>query len=294
MTAPSAPGALRRLQRLQTDDHRFHVVALDHRDSLRSAFSSADIEADDDELKRFKRDVLAASAPFVSGAMLDPELSWPMFATGGAVPRDVGVICALEDQGYDADSTDGNRWLPGWDPARIARSGADAAKLLVLYRPDDSPLARAQERLVRLTVDACADLDLPVFVEPVPVDVDLADRGEAIVRTAERFAAYGPMVIKLPWPGDRACALVTEACAGTPWALLSWGIGFDAFASQLARAVAAGCDGFMVGRAIWREAIDPRHRATVLGDMIPDRLRRLVEIDAAERGRREPARQPGG
>ena len=47
---------------------------------------------------------------------------------------------ALEAQGYDADPLAGNRWLDGWNPTLLAASGADAAKLLVLYRknPDAS------------------------------------------------------------------------------------------------------------------------------------------------------------
>jgi tagatose 1,6-diphosphate aldolase len=216
--------------------------------------------------------------------MLDPEWSWPSFATERIVGRDIGVICALESQGYDADPEAGNDWLDGWNPALLARSGADAAKLLVLYRPDGSDLAVRQEALVRRTVEACAEVDVPVFVEPVPVGVAPGERGDAIVRTAERFAPFGPMLLKLPYPGDDRCRDLTDACAGTPWALLSWGAAFDEFADQYRHAVAAGCQGFMVGRAVWREALDPADRATALATVIPERLRQLVAIsDAATR-----------
>jgi tagatose 1,6-diphosphate aldolase len=268
---------LRRLQRLTTSTGRFHVIALDHRDSLRSAAAEGGLALDDDDLRQFKRDVLGAATPHVSGVMLDPELSWPSFATERVVAPRVGVICALESQGYESDPDAGNSWLPGWDPDLLARSGADAAKLLVLYRPDASELADSQERLVRTTVDVCAELELPLFVEPVPVGVAPDQHGDAIVRSVERFAPMGPMVLKLPYPGDDACARVEAACGGTPWALLSWGVDFEMFEHQLERAVAAGCSGFMVGRAVWREALDPRARIDALG-LVADRLARLVAV----------------
>jgi sulfofructosephosphate aldolase len=277
MTAPHAPGALRRLQRLTTSTGRFHVIALDHRDSLRSAVAEGGLSLDDAGLRQFKRDVLEVATPHVSGVMLDPELSWPSFATERSVAPQVGVICALEAQGYEADAEVGNSWLPGWDPTLLARSGADAAKLLVLYRPDGSNLAESQERLVRTTVDACAELELPLFVEPVPVGIAPAQRGDAIVRTVERLASMGPMVLKLPYPGDGSCARVEDACAGTAWALLSWGVDFDVFEGQLERAVVAGCAGFMVGRAVWREALDPRGRDEALS-LVGERLGRLATI----------------
>lgn len=277
MTVPTAPGAVRRLQRLRSRSGRFHVIALDHRDSLRRACDELGLEFGDDELRAFKRDVLLAATPHVSGVMLEPELSWPSFGLEGVVAADIGVICALEAQGYDSDPEDGNEWLPGWNPALLATSGADAAKLLVLYRPDDSDLARRQEALVQRTVDACAELELPLFVEPVPFGSD-EERSAAIVPTARRFAGLGPMVLKLPYPGDDRCGAVTEACEGTPWALLSWGVSFDEFERQLEHATAGGCAGFMVGRAVWREALEPTTRATALAELVPRRLARLVAI----------------
>jgi tagatose-1,6-bisphosphate aldolase len=282
MTAPTAPGARRRLQRLTTDSGRLHVIALDHRDSLRRELAACGLDADADHVRRFKREVLAAATPYVSGVMLDPEWAWPAFATEGCVDRGVGVICALEAQGYDADPLAGNRWLDGWNPALLAASGADAAKLLVLYRPDGSDHAAHQEALVRRSVEACAALELPIFVEPVPFGIDdPAEHGEAVVRTAERFAGFGPMVLKLPYPGDAACERLTDACAGTPWALLSWGVGFEQFADQLEHATAAGCGGYMVGRAVWREALDPAVRPPALAELIPERMQRLASISHA-------------
>lgn len=250
------------------------MIALDHRDSLQRELERIGASATVDDIRAFKRRVLDAATPHATGVMLDPEWTWPQFADG-TVDRGVGVICALEAQGYDADPSLGNHWLDGWDPAQLAASGADAAKLLVLYRPDGSDLARRQEELVQRSVEACAELGVPIFVEPVPFDVaDADDRRASIVGAAQRLGALGPMVLKLPYPGVGACDELHAACDGTPWALLSWGVGFDEFADQFAEAVAAGCDGFMVGRAVWREALETGGA----DDLVAARMAQLVAI----------------
>jgi tagatose-1,6-bisphosphate aldolase len=160
--------------------------------------------------------------------------------------------------------------MPGWTPDRVTEVGAQAAKLLVLYRHDRGAFTDDQERLVSKVVAGAAEAGVPVMIEPVPVDVvDDADRQGVIVAAARRLNGFGPMLLKMPFPGAGACEELTEACGSRPWALLSWGVPFDAFAKQLREACRAGCSGFAVGRALWREAVDPdtRHEfnATTLG-----------------------------
>ena len=66
--------------------------------------------------------------------------------------------------------------------------------------------------------------------------------------------ACGAGLLKLEYPGSAAgCAAVTDA-VGVPWAVLSAGVGHDAFVGQLRDAVAAGASGFIAGRSLWKEA----------------------------------------
>lgn len=265
---------------------RLHVLALDHRDSLR-------VEFDGDrprtvpvtDLVRFKVDVVTGFGTRPTAVMLDPELSIEQVLGAGLLPAGVGSLCALEAQGYLGDpEARTNQLLEGWSPRRVRDCGASAAKLLVLYRPDRGEATAAQDDLIRATVDACGAAGLPLFVEPVPYDVaDADDQERAVIGSAERIARLGPDVIKMPFPAamdhperwDGACRRLDEAI-DLPWAVLSWGAPFDVFVEQVATACANGCSGFMAGRAIWREAVHSPDRAATVRDVAVPRFEALV------------------
>lgn len=276
-------GTRRRLQRLTTSGGHFCVAAVDHRDSMLAEFPNSATPAD---LTAFKADVITALQHHASAVMIEPEYSFPHLTDNGTVPPNVGVICALEAQGYRIDVTRGdpsiaNQLMDGWSARLLLESGADAAKLLVLYRPDDGEVTAAQDNLVRTVVEACAKLQLPVLVEPVPYDlVSDTDRADVVVRSVERLASFGPMVLKVPYPGAGACNLVDEAAGDLPWALLSWGVTFEVFREQLSEACQAGASGFMVGRALWREAVAPETRAEILAGTVVERFEELSTIAA--------------
>lgn len=276
-------GTRRRYQRLSSPAGHFCVAAVDHRDALVAEFAAhgGGVDPSAKVLTEFKSDVITALGSRPSAVMIEPEFSFPHLTDSGVVDRSVGVICALESQGYLASPENGNDLMPGWTPRQLLEAGADAAKLLVLYRHDDGGLAERQERLVRQVVEGCAQLQLPVLVEPVPYRVgDDTDRREAIIRSAQRLSCLGPMILKMPYPGADACHLLHEACGDRPWALLSWGVEFEEFASQLTEATDAGCSGFMVGRALWREALVPATRHSILADIVVDRFEQLCQIAA--------------
>jgi len=275
-------GTRRRFQRLTDGNGHFCVAAVDHRDAMVAEFTkSRGTEPSPHELTRFKADVLTALGTRPSAVMIEPEFSFPHLTDAGVVDRSVGVICALESQGYMAAPENGNELMPGWTPRQLLEAGADAAKLFALYRPEDPELAPRQERLIRRVVDDCAALQLPVLIEPIPYRLSGDDdRRETIIRAAERLSGFGPMILKLPYPGAGACGLLNEACGDRPWALLSWGVGFDDFSSQLVEACAAGCSGFMVGRALWREALPLETRSAVLATTVVDRFEKLRDVVA--------------
>lgn len=265
------------------------IAALDHRDALKVELAKIDVDppttASGEAVRAFKRDMLtglAALDPQPSAVMLEPEFSLPELAA--AVPEGVGITCALEAQGYLSDPSAGNSLMPGWSPSRVTEVGAHASKLLVLYRHDRSDFTAAQEDLVTQVVEGSIEAGVPALIEPVPIDVqDDVDRRNVIVASAERFSKLGPMLLKLPYPGPGACAEVTEAAGDLPWILLSWGVPFDEFADQLAEACEHGCSGFAVGRALWREAVDPTVRARFNETILGERFAKLQGIAATGR-----------
>ena len=279
-------GTWRRLRRVSNADHHFLIAAVDHRDALRAEFDPTNPAAvPTSTLTRFKADVITALADRPSAVMLEPQYSVPELTVNDTVHRNVGVICALEQQGYLASNPSvGNAWMPGWTPRELARAGCDAAKLLVLYRHDRDVLTERQEELIERTVAACSDAELPIFVEPVPFDVvDERDCSEVIIAAARRLAPFGPMILKLPYPGAGRCVELDDACGSRPWALLSWGAGYEEFARQLTEACAAGCSGFMVGRALWRAALAEPTRAAALRNVVIPRFEELSAIAASGR-----------
>ncbi len=79
-----------------------------------------------------------------------------------------------------------------------------------------------------------------------------------------------------------ACEELNEA-SPVPWALLSGGDPFDLFLAQVEVACAAGASGFMVGRALWREAVTARaeDRERIVAEIVRPRFRRLADTARA-------------
>ena len=267
------------------DQHgRFSILAVDHRDSLRQflrpdAPESLTVE----EITALKVELVAGVADLATGVMLEPEYSSPQVIDSGALPEGVGFLAALESQGYlDEPEKSPTAILDGWSIEQAKASGAAAAKLLLAYRPDGR-LAAEQERFGRQVVTACHAIGFAIAVEPLfyglgPED----DRAAIVVETARRFAAMEPDLLKLPYPGTRAaCEDITDVAA-MPWAMLSGGGAFDDFVDQFAVAVEAGCSGFMVGRALWGEAVKaaPAGRVATITHVVRPRFERLLAINA--------------
>ncbi len=263
---------------------RLSILAIDHRDSLRrflapddpDSIAAADITA-------LKIELVGGVADLATGVMLEPEYSIPQVIDAGVLPDGVGFLAALESQGYLADpGASPTAILAGWSIAQAAASGATAAKLLLPYHPD-RPLAAAQEAVAAGVLAGCRAIGVPLALEPLFYDLDSPDdRPRVVVATAERFAAMKPDLLKLPYPGSAdACARITEL-ASMPWAMLSGGGSFEDFRDQLTVAVAAGCSGFMVGRALWGEAARaaPADRAAIIEGLVRPRFAELVAINS--------------
>ncbi len=262
---------------------RFSILAIDHRDSLRQYLAPGDPGSiDDASIIGLKIEVIDALADLATGVMLEPEYSIPQVLDAGVLPDGVGFLAALEAQGYlDDPEAEPTRLLDGWSPAQAQESGASAAKLLLPYRPDGK-LVDEQEEFAREMVDECHANGLPIALEPLFYGMATADRrSELIVQTAQRFAAMGADLLKLPFPGSKAACEQVSTSLNVPWAMLSGGGSFDDFAAQLGVANAAGCSGFMVGRALWGEAVraPAADRGRLLCELVRPRFERLVELN---------------
>ncbi len=275
---------------LSDDCGRFSILAIDHRDSLRQFLRPDDPDSlSADEITTLKIEIVKGVADLATGVMLEPDFSIPQVLDAGVMPAGVGFLAALESQGYlDDPEAAATSVLDGWSVEQAKASGASSAKLLLPYRPDGR-LAAEQEAIAAKLTSACHAIDFPIALEPLFYGLTAADdRGGLVVETARRFAAMSPDLLKLPYPGHRvACEQVTEICTEhatperpMPWAMLSGGGSFDDFANQFQVAAVSGCSGFMVGRALWGEAVTAPavERATLLHDLVRPRFERLVAL----------------
>lgn len=263
---------------------RYSILAVDHRDSLRQFVRPDDPDSlTADEITALKIELVAGVGDLATGVMLEPEYSIPQVVESGALPRGVGFFAALESQGYlDEPERAPTSILEGWSVEQAKASGAAAAKLLLAYRPDGR-LVVEQEAVARSIIEACHAIGLAIAVEPLFYGIGPNDdRAAIVVETARRFAAMEPDLLKLPYPGTSAACQEITALAAMPWAMLSGGGSFDVFVDQFADAADAGCSGFMVGRALWGEAVMAASgdRAATITDVVRPRFERLLAINA--------------
>jgi tagatose-1,6-bisphosphate aldolase len=302
-----SPGKIRGLTAASTDGGIFTILALDHRDSMRVVLRPDDPAAvAAAQITDVKLWLLRELGNEATAVMLDPEYSAAQAIVARALPGSVGFLAAVEAQGYLGDpNARQTSLLDGWSVEKAKRLGASGIKLLVLYRPD-SRIADAQDLMIRAVVADCARYDIPLFLEPLSYTIEpgltvddaeyAAKRRRIVIETVRRLGALGPEILKVQFPVDTrheadravwadACAELDEA-SPVPWALLSGGDPYDLFRDQVEIACTAGASGFMVGRALWGEAVTaaPEERPVLLKHELRPRFRELVEL-ATEHGR---------
>ena len=296
-----SPGKIRALQTLSTSDGIFNILAIDHRDSLRVVLDPKNPDAIPAvDLTALKLSIIENIAPQASAVMLEPEYSAAQAIVSGTMPGHVGFLCALEEQGYLGDPyARQTTFLNGWSVAKAKRLGAGAIKLLIFYHPDAGEATERQEEAVRAAIADCEREEIPLFLEPMPYSLDpsvslhsaefAAERRRVVIETVRRLGALGPDILKIPFPLDakydadegvwqEACVELNEAAA-VPWALLSGGDPYESFKNQVRIACQAGCSGFMVGRALWREVVESDgERAGIFRNIVLPRFEELSQI----------------
>ncbi len=293
-------GKVRGLSTASNERGIFTILAIDHRDSMRVVLDPDDphgIPASD--LTEIKLWLLSELGGEATAVMLEPEYSAAQAIATRTLPGRVGFLAAVEAQGYLGDPTARQTsLLDGWSVEKAKRLGASGIKLLVLYRPD-SAIADAQDQMISAVVADCARHDVPLFLEPLAYSIEpgvttsdaafAAKRRRIVVDTVRRLGELGPDVLKVQFPVDTrhetdravwadACAEL-DAASPVPWALLSGGDPFALFLEQVEVACRAGASGFMVGRALWSEAVTAHEndRRRLVDTVLRPRFRQLAE-----------------
>jgi tagatose 1,6-diphosphate aldolase len=290
-------GKLRGLQQCTSPGGMFTCLALDHRQNLRKALNQvAPDSVSDADLNRFKLEVTVALADLGTAVLLDPEFSAAQAIASQAIPKQIGLVVAVESTGYTSDPYARlAQILPDWSVEKAKRMGADAIKLLVYYHPDSST-AGDIEAFVKQVANDCRKYDIAFMLEPLSYPLDpeakklTSDEKRYIVtKTARRLTPLGVDVLKAEFPLDiddpdeaqwaKACTEITNVSA-TPWILLSAAVAFETFVRQITAACKAGASGIAVGRAVWQEAVkmDVAPRLDFLRTTGRERLARLTTL----------------
>jgi sulfofructosephosphate aldolase len=282
---------------LQTPHGGYAMLALDQRESLRTMFGR---DGDggyvgDDVLREFKTvgtDVLSSHA---SAILLDRP-----FGLAAGRPAGLAPGCALivavdvlhQEPGHDITDVSIDE---GVTPDFIESVGAQAIKLLVLWRSNSGHDARAE--LVSRVVDLAHAAGVASLIEGIvrpPVGTRWSgpeERHAAILDCARELVAYEPDIYKAEVPGYTQGDLsrITEQSermseiVDGDWVILSNGVERDAFVDALAAARAGGAAGFLAGRAIWADTVrESDHRAALEQRSVP-RLQTLTDIVAGSR-----------
>ncbi|MEI2775026.1 MAG: hypothetical protein V9G19_03450 [Tetrasphaera sp.] len=284
--------------RLTTPSGRLLIVAADQRNSMKAVMTDpADGQAhpdriDADALAAAKGDLITHLASHAPAVLLDPEVALPRLVDDGTVPPHLGLVVGMDASG--STTRDGLRYtnyVDGVTPRTVRDYGGDAAKMLFYVRADQQGGDSAVAGQMRDLVAACDDEGVLPIVELLTYRLEdespenyQARFPELVVEMARLGAAAGSPILKLPYAGSpEACAAVTEAVAGVPWAVLSAGVDHETFAVQMAAAVAAGASGAMAGRSLWKDSLSTseQERATLLTQRALPRLRELAAILSA-------------
>jgi tagatose-1,6-bisphosphate aldolase len=284
------------LARLANDDGLFKILALDQRAMLGRMLSGAGLPSANSDRVTFKAEVTRVLAAETTGVLLDPEYGVAGLATQPDFTLPAALLIAAEPTVKDHWNKEYRTVLdPTRDAAWVRTLNGDALKFMLYWDPSRTAVA-GEPDLVQESLDRVAEIvadchahDVPSVIEPlltVPKDAGQEDhRFDTIVQSAAMLAELKPSLLKLEWPGSaQRCKQITELLPDVPWALLSAGVEYEAFAERVAVALDNGASGVIAGRAIWGEAasLAGAERTAFLTDVA---LPRLTNLSAVMKGR---------
>lgn len=300
------PGKMRSLQRVTSSDGFFLICALDHLSDFQELLAPDPAAVTYQQTGEAKIELIRALAPECSAFLLDARYGLAQAIASRALPGSVGLMASIEDEDYKpATATRKTRFRDDWGTNQMKLLGVDVCKLLWFFRPDSS-VAEHQRQVVRSLVDECAKLSLPLVVEPIWYPLEGEDpktgawksrRVDGIIESAHEADSLGVDMLKVEFPGyvetEEGRSKALEACkrldasVSVPWVILSAGVGYESFKTQVEIACRAGASGFLAGRSIWRDLAstrDPKARKAAAVEA----AHRLAELGAVTRKQGKP------
>jgi tagatose 1,6-diphosphate aldolase len=268
----------------------FHIVALDHRESLKKIINpKKPEEVSRKKLESIKLKFSRIFSSQASGILLDPIYGIPAI---NSIKNKCGLLISLEESGYE-ETEDGRltRLIKNFGPKEAKELGADVAKLLIYFNPK-AKTSRQQEELVKKVSEECKKVGLPFVCEflvyPYKEKNFENKKSDLILNSAKKISRFGIDLLKTEFPGrlgidgirkiESNCKKLTKL-SKVPWVLLSRGIDFNQYKEQLKISIRFGASGFMVGRALWQDYfILGKQKEDFLKEVCLKRLKELKKI----------------
>jgi tagatose-1,6-bisphosphate aldolase/sugar (pentulose or hexulose) kinase len=276
------------------------IVAADQRNGMKAVMTDAPNGASSisaDELADAKADLLRYLGNKAPAILLDPEVALPLVVDDATISRNTGLVVGMDASGFEVEAgLRRTRYVEGMSARKVRDLGGDAAKMLFYLRSDQRGSETVVIDEIRRLAAACDQEGVLLIVEILVYQLeDESDEDyraifpELVRGAAEISVAAGAKVLKLQYPGSpEACAAVTAAADGVPWAVLSAGVDHERFVGQVRAAVENGASGAMAGRSLWKDSLSVSSaiRRELLTTRALPRLQELEQvIDAALSGR---------
>lgn len=283
-----------------TKNGKYLMLALDHRGHFKKLINPQNPDAvTDEQAISLKHEIIMAIKDQMSGLLIDETYGLDSIAS---LQNDISpYLLPVEKSGFRDEA--GERITEvEYSVDQLIGYGASGAKLLLHFNPHYESCSKQIETALKVQQE-CQQKDFPFFLEIVVYEKDNGDikkdRPELVIKSLAELIAGGikPDVWKLEYPGNEqapghagkdACELITQTVTGTPWVLLTRGDTFDVFKEELKIAVAAGCVGFLAGRALWQEVtqLSGDEKQQFLTTTLPDRFKEISDTVIAFSGSR--------
>jgi tagatose-1,6-bisphosphate aldolase len=282
------------LDDIANGSHRFSIIAMDQRNTLRRMFTAAGFEASDDDLRTAKADVARVLTPAATGLLSDPTYGVPAIAEADALAPDCGLLIAAEpSERHSYQGEPRTHRDPALNAQWLLDQGGDAYKFFIQLRADRPAPGPGEPDLVGEALAVCEDIirdcraaGVPVVIENLVYERPGEElrgqaREDAIIEAARALNDLDIDLLKLEYPGSPAGCRRLAAVLGRPWAVLSAGVPFDQFTDIIKIAAEdGGASGFIAGRSVWREVVGltGHARQEFLTTVALPRLERLIDV----------------
>lgn len=283
-------GQTSNLKKLARESGGLAMLAVDQREALREMLQTARgrSHVSNREIVDFKTYATEILSPHASAVLLDKEFALDHVVEQNVIADGCALIasadCFHPGNGIPVDRVTIDEKS---SPQHAKELGAEAMKLLVLWRADESPENRLE--MVNQFISRCHDNGLKAIIEPVvrpPRTQGLFDKEESILAAADELGSTDADLYKGEMPRNgagtdeelfTACRALDERIT-IPWVVLSSGVAPDDFPNAVRQAVKAGAQGFLAGRAVWAPTLSFENSSIALADLAVPRLKRLGEI----------------